>query len=148
MNINKNVNKIFNNNFTKGFKKFINKGNVLNLSIAFVISQLFSKIVNSLSCDIIMPLMNILLNNKSDFSNLKFCITSNSNIYINYGKFLQAIFEFLIMSFFIYIILIIIFKKNLNSEKVNIENLNKEQIILMKEIKEILKNKLNKLIEK
>ncbi|WP_334331125.1 large conductance mechanosensitive channel protein MscL [Candidatus Phytoplasma prunorum] len=134
-----NVNKILNNNFTQGFKKFINKGNVLNLSIAFVISQLFSKIVNSLSSDIIMPFMNILLSDKNDFSDLRFRITSNSDIYIYYGKFLKTIFEFLIMSFFIYIILIIIFRQNLNSEKVNMESLTKEQIILIKEIKEILK---------
>ncbi|CAP18518.1 Large-conductance mechanosensitive channel [Candidatus Phytoplasma mali] len=137
-----NINKILNNNFTKGFKKFINKGNVLNLSIAFVISQLFSKIVNSLSSDIIMPFMNLLFSSdKNDFSDLRFRITSNSNIYIYYGKFLKTVFEFLIMSFFIYIILIIVFRQNLNSEKVNIESLTKEQIILIKEIKEILKKK-------
>jgi large conductance mechanosensitive channel len=136
--------------FKEGFKQFISKGDVLKLSIAFIMGQLFSKVVSSLTTDILMPPMSWIFSKTCLLSNLKFHI--NENISINYGIFFQNVFEFFLVSFFIYIILSLVFKripKNVTSKSAdlnlsinkNIESLEKQQTIILKEIKEILSKK-------
>jgi len=54
--------------FIEEFKKFISRGNVLDMAVGIIIGGAFTKIVNSLVADIIMPPLGILLGN-IDFSN-------------------------------------------------------------------------------
>lgn len=83
----------------KEFKEFAMKGNIMDLAIGVVIGGAFQSIVNSLVSDIIMPIVS-LFTGKVDFSNLKITIENTS---INYGNFITAIVNFLIIAFSIFI---------------------------------------------
>ncbi|MEN6480953.1 MAG: large-conductance mechanosensitive channel protein MscL [Anaerolineaceae bacterium] len=96
------------------FKKFIMRGNVLDLAIGIVIGGAFGKIVSSFVTDIIMPPIGLLLG-KVNFSNLFINISGESypNLAaaqsagaatINYGLFIQSIVDFLIVGFAIFLI--------------------------------------------
>lgn len=96
------------------FKKFIMRGNVLDLAIGIIIGGAFGKIVSSLVTDIIMPPIGLLLG-KVNFSNLFINISGKSypNLAaaqaagaatINYGLFIQSIVDFLIVGFAIFLI--------------------------------------------
>ncbi|MEZ0180540.1 large conductance mechanosensitive channel protein MscL ['Camptotheca acuminata' phytoplasma] len=132
--------------FKIGFQQFISKGDVLKLAIAFIMGQLFTKIISSLTIDIIMPPINYLFNDKYSIKDWRFELAPN--VFINYGNFIQNIFEFILISLFIYTILVYFFQKlitkNNDSEnkqkqlQIEIEKREKEKIILLQEIKDIL----------
>ena len=100
--------------FVSEFKVFIAKGNVLDLAIGVIIGAAFGKIVTSLTDDIIMPVVGLALG-KVDFANL--FIAMNGQHYatlaeakkagvgtINYGLFINALINFLIIAFIIFMI--------------------------------------------
>ena len=93
-------------NFTKEFKKFISRGNVVDLAVGVIIGGAFGKIVSSLVNDIIMPLISILMGG-FNFAGWKIHIpafTSNSNgVDIGIGSFIQNIIDFLIIAICIFI---------------------------------------------
>ncbi|PQP79733.1 large conductance mechanosensitive channel protein MscL [Candidatus Phytoplasma phoenicium] len=136
------------------FTNFIYKGDLAKFTVAFIMGQLFTKVVASFSTDIVMPPINWFLSNRN-FDNLKLDL-NNQGISINYGIFLQKLFEFLLVSFILYLILNIFLKKiektqentitqpnlELNAIK-NIESLEKEKIELLKQISASLKNNQN-----
>ena len=82
------------------FKKFAIKGNVIDLAVAVVIGGAFGKIVTSLVNDIIMPLVGIIMGGVN-FSSLSFVLHGNS--ILSYGNFIQAIVDFLIIAWAIFI---------------------------------------------
>lgn len=96
------------------FKKFIARGNVMDLAIGVIIGGAFSAIVTSLVNDIIMPPIGLLLG-KVDFSNL-FIDLSGAGYEslaaaqeagaatINYGLFINAIINFLIVALVIFLV--------------------------------------------
>ncbi len=101
-----------NKGFMQEFKEFALKGNVLDLAVAVVIGWAFGKIVSSLVADIITPLVWILLG-WVDFTTLAYTVInpiSNQQVSLNYGNFIQNIFDFIIVAFSIFI-----FVKVLNS---------------------------------
>lgn len=128
--------------FQSGFKEFINKGDIIKLSIAFIMGQLFTKVISSLSADIIMPPINLLLNRQYIKS---WKLSLNNEIAINYGNFLQNLFEFLLVSLVIYTFLAFFYQKNIkkndSNEKQKLESLETEKIKILKEIKELLEKK-------
>lgn len=79
------------------FKKFALRGNVVDLAIGVVIGAAFTSIVNSLVNDILMPIIGIFIG-KIDFSSYKFAG-------IAYGKFINAVVEFFIVAFVLFIII-------------------------------------------
>jgi large conductance mechanosensitive channel len=96
------------------FKKFIMRGNVLDLAIGVIIGGAFGKIVASLVNDVLMPVIGLALG-KVDFSGLFFSL--NGQAYatlaeakaakaptLNYGVFINTIIEFLIVAIVIFII--------------------------------------------
>ena len=96
------------------FKEFIAKGNVLDLAVGVIIGAAFGKIVTSLTDDIIMPVVGLALG-KVDFANL--FIAMNGQHYatlaeakkagvgtMNYGLFINALINFLIIAFIIFMI--------------------------------------------
>lgn len=83
------------------FKSFALKGNAFELAIAVVIGTAFSGIVNSLVADIITPLLAF-FTNSVDFKELVW--TVRPNLAIKYGSFVQAIFNFAIISLSIFLI--------------------------------------------
>ncbi|MCA9900135.1 MAG: large-conductance mechanosensitive channel protein MscL [Ardenticatenaceae bacterium] len=84
----------------KEFKAFIAKGNVLDLAVAVIIGGAFGAIVTSLVNDIIMPLIGVILGG-TDFTTLAITVGDAS---ITYGNFIQAIINFLIIAFVIFMI--------------------------------------------
>lgn len=84
----------------KEFREFVMRGNVLDLAIAVIIGGAFGKIVGSLVNDILMPLIGALFGG-SKFSELSSLV---NGVPIVWGLFVQAIVDFLIVAFVIFII--------------------------------------------
>ncbi|MDE6412346.1 MAG: large conductance mechanosensitive channel protein MscL, partial [Eubacterium sp.] len=85
--------------FFKEFKEFISKGNVLDLAVGVIIGGAFSTIVTSLTDNIINPLINCI--GGAEIQGKIHLIGDN---YIDYGAFISAIINFLIMAFVIFCI--------------------------------------------
>ena len=96
------------------FKKFIMRGNVLDMAVGIIIGAAFGKIVSSFVSDILMPPLGLILGNV-DFSNL-FINLSSTKVdtlaeaqaaglpIIAYGLFLNAVVDFLIVAFAIFML--------------------------------------------
>ena len=84
----------------KEFKEFILRGNVVDLAVAVIIGGAFGAIVTSLTNDIIMPLIGVLLGG-IDFSSLTIQIGEAT---IAYGNFIQAIINFLIIGLVLFFV--------------------------------------------
>ena len=89
-------------NMLKDFKAFAIKGNVIDLAVGVIIGGAFGKIVTSLVEDIIMPLVGLLLGGV-DYS--KWALTLGDAT-VNYGLFIGAIINFLIVAFSIFFLII------------------------------------------
>lgn len=87
--------------FFAEFKKFIMRGNVIDLAVGVIIGGAFQAIVSSLVEDIVTPLLGIILG-KVDFSNLAVTIGDAS---IGYEKFITAVINFFIMALVIFAII-------------------------------------------
>jgi large conductance mechanosensitive channel len=99
----------------KGFREFIMRGNVLDLAVAVVIGAAFGKIVTSLVNDILMPPIGLALKHV-DFTNLFVDLSGThpatlaqakaaGDATINYGLFLNAVLDFLIIAFAIFLVI-------------------------------------------
>jgi len=82
------------------FKDFIDRGNVMDLVVAVIIGGAFGAIVNSLINDIIMPLIGLILGGV-DFTNLSIVVGDAT---ILYGNFIQAIVNFLVIAFSVFLV--------------------------------------------
>lgn len=125
------------------FKKFISRGSVVDMAIGVIIGGAFGKIVSSLVNDIIMPLVGVILGGL-DFSSLSIKVGDAS---IKYGSFIQSVVDFLIIALCIFTMLQILNSikekadKKLGHKKEEEEKSKKdEQIILLEEIRDLLKN--------
>ncbi len=85
----------------KEFKEFVMRGNVLDLAVAVIIGGAFKSIIGSLVNDILMPLIGLVLGG-IDFASLNATV---GNAVIAYGAFIQAIVDFLIIAFVIFILI-------------------------------------------
>jgi large conductance mechanosensitive channel len=85
-----------------GFKKFILRGNVVELAVAVVVGAAFGAIVTALVADIITPIIAA-LGGKPDFSNLAFTINGSR---FTYGHFVNAVISFLIVAAAIYFLVV------------------------------------------
>ncbi len=85
----------------KEFKEFINRGNVIDLAVAVVMGGAFGKIVSALVDNVIMPLIGVVLGG-IDFSSAS--VTLSGGAELQYGLFIQAVIDFLIVSFVIFMI--------------------------------------------
>jgi large conductance mechanosensitive channel len=90
------------------FKEFALKGNVIDLAIGIIIGVEFGNVVNSMVNDVIMPPLGYIINGV-DFKDLMIVIregdpvAKTAPVAIRYGKFLQAIFNFLIIAMSVFI---------------------------------------------
>jgi large conductance mechanosensitive channel len=129
--------------FWEEFKAFAMKGNVLDLAVAVVIGTAFSAIVNSLVANIITPLVGILFNGV-DFNNEVWLVRG---VEIQYGVFLQSIFDFFVIALSIFIFIRILGKLKHKKVEEKVEEAPKvdPQEKLLTEIRDILleQNKSN-----
>lgn len=121
----------------KEFKEFAIRGNVVDLTVGIVIGGAFGKIVTSFVQDVLMPPIGILLGGV-DFSKLSLMVGDAS---FNYGAFIQAVVDFLIIAFAIFLLIKAInkLKKNTGKVKIKVEKVEKEEVKLLKEIRDLLK---------
>ena len=95
--------------FWSEFREFIARGNVLDLSVGVIIGGAFSTITSSVTSDLIMPIVSIFLGGV-DFSAMKvtlpnlFGVVSDTPNTLNYGNFLNAVINFLIMALVVFCI--------------------------------------------
>lgn len=89
------------------FKKFISRGNVVDMAVGVIMGSTFTKIVTSLVNDVMMPAIGMLIGGTS-FENFKYVIepatetAAESAIY--YGKFIQTIVDFLLVAIVVFMI--------------------------------------------
>ena len=127
----------------KEFKEFISKGNVIDMAVGVIIGSAFSKIVSSLVNDVIMPLLGIIIGG-IDFTKLTITLKDSA---INYGLFIQNIVDFLIIASCIFITIKIInkikkpFQEEKEEPKKEVKKEIPEDIKLLKEIRDLLKEK-------
>ncbi len=91
--------------FMKEFREFAMRGNVIDMAVGVIIGGAFGKIVSSLVADIVMPVLGI-LTGSVDFKDLKFVLSpaegDQAAVTLNYGLFIQNIFDFIIIAFAIF----------------------------------------------
>lgn len=130
----------------KEFKEFAIKGNVIDLAIWVVVGGAFSKIVTSLVNDLIMPFVGILTGG-INFSEYKVVLREGIGktppITLNIGSFIQTTVDFFIIAFAIFMFVRIINKLRTKKteEAVTIEEKISEEVLLLRDIKELLQNK-------
>jgi large conductance mechanosensitive channel len=110
--------------FIKDFKVFLQRGNVIDLAVAFVIGTAFSAIVTALVSNVIMPPIGLLLD-KVDFSNLYIILKEGTTpgpyltleaakkagaVTLNYGLFIMSLISFFIIALVIFSIVRVINK--------------------------------------
>lgn len=99
----------------KEFKAFAMRGNVLDLAVGVIIGGAFGRIISSLVADIIMPPIGLILG-KVDFANMFLTLSGNKlatldeakaagAVTINYGVFLVALIDFIIVAFVLFLLL-------------------------------------------
>ena len=130
----------------KEFKDFISRGNVLDMAVGVVVGGAFTAIVNSLVGDILMPIVGGIAGG-IDFTSY---VAKIGDASINYGTFIQAIINFLIVAWVIFMIV-----KAVNKMREKADALKKkeeeavaeapaepsEEILLLREIRDHLAEK-------
>lgn len=144
------------------FKEFISRGNVMDMAVGVIIGGAFTKIVNSVVSDIIMPALGLLTGN-IDFAELKLVLSEavmegetvvKEELAIRYGVFLDALLNFLLIAVCVFAVI-----KVINSVKEKAEKLRKKeeeeakaeapapapdpQVVLLEEIRDLLKKEKN-----
>ena len=133
--------------FISEFKKFAVKGNVIDLAVGVVIGAAFGGITKSLVDDVIMPPLGLLISNV-DFSRLKVVLKEaviengavvEQAVSINYGNFIQAVVNFLIIAMAIFVFVRTINRLREKEATKPAPPVNKQEVLLA-EIRDLLKN--------
>ncbi|MBQ3429929.1 large-conductance mechanosensitive channel protein MscL [Candidatus Saccharibacteria bacterium] len=136
----------------KEFKEFINRGSVVDLAVGIIIGGAFTSIVNSLVNDVVMPVVSMIIGG-FDFSNLKLTIPAYipgiEPATINYGNFITAVINFLIIAFVIFLLVRTLNKMRERAARATAKAEEKkeeekkeeqeDQTALLKEIRDLLK---------
>jgi len=95
------------------FKKFAMKGNVVDMAVGIIIGAAFGKIVSSLLNDVLMPPLGLLIGGV-DFIDLKITLKAAGTddagnvigaVTLNYGSFIQTLFDFTILAIAVFILI-------------------------------------------
>lgn len=119
------------------FKKFISRGNVVDMAVGVIIGAAFGKIVSSLVNDVLMPFVGIFLGGV-DFSALSFKM---GEAQIKYGAFIQTIIDFVIIAFTIFVVVKLFERLKRKEEVAPAPAAKPEDIVLLSEIRDLLKGK-------
>jgi large conductance mechanosensitive channel len=125
----------------KEFREFLSRGNVIDLAVAVILGVAFGAIVTSLVNDIIMPLIGILIGGIS-FTSLMIQVGTAQ---VKYGNFLQALVNFLIIAFVVFMIVRSINKIQARFQKpapAAAPPPPPADIVLLTEIRDLLKNRV------
>jgi len=131
----------------KEFKAFIAKGNVMDMAVGIIIGAAFTAIVNSMVGDMLMPIIGVFTAG-IDFSNLFFALDGNSYAtmaaaeeagaaIVKYGVFINAIINFIIVAFVIFMLVKQVNK--LKEEEAKAPAVPPADVKLLTEIRDLLK---------
>ena len=128
----------------KEFKDFAMRGNMIDLAVGVIIGGAFGKIISSLVADLIMPPIGLLVGGVN-FVDLKWVMKSpeivngvkKAAVTWNYGNFLQATLDFLIVAFCVFLLVKVLNSLTKKKEAVPVEPTKQEQ--LLTEIRDLLK---------
>lgn len=133
------------------FKKFILRGNVIDLAVAVVIGAAFGAIITSIVNDIIMPVIGYIIAGV-DFAELKIVlepavivdgVETAAEVAIRYGNLILVILQFLIIALCIFLVIKAIAKTRERFEKKKEEAAEPaaraEDVVLLEEIRDLLK---------
>lgn len=121
-------------NFLFEFKTFAMRGNVIDLAIGVVIGAAFNQITTSLVTNVLTPPLGLVMGGL-DFSTL--AIPLGGKAVIGYGLFLQALFNFLIVAFALFLFIKVVnrFSKKEKEEAAAVES---QELSVLKEIRDLL----------
>lgn len=121
--------------FIREFKTFLNRGNVLDLAVGVIIGGAFKSITDSLTNDILMPLLGLLVNRVS-FSDLTLTLGSAT---IAYGSFIEAVLNFIIMAFAVFCLVKAFNRLHRKKEEAAPAPKPSKEELLLTEIRDLLK---------
>ncbi|MBX7144833.1 MAG: large-conductance mechanosensitive channel protein MscL [Oligoflexia bacterium] len=94
--------------FFSEFRQFAMRGNVVDMAVGIIIGGAFGKIVSSLVADVLMPPIGMLIGGVN-FTGLKVTLREAADgsaaVTLNYGNFVQTIFDFAIVAFAIFMVI-------------------------------------------
>lgn len=137
------------------FKKFIIKGNVVDMAVGIIIGAAFGTVVKSLVSDVIMPPIGLAMGG-IDFANLFFIIKEGATaapyatveaaaeagaVTINYGQFINHTISFLIVGFAVFLLVKYVNKLQENEEEETPDSTPAAEEVLLEEIRDLLKAK-------
>ena len=124
------------------FKKFLIKGNAVDMAVGFIFGAAFATVVKSLIANVVMPPIGMALG-KVDFSQLKYVILPASDgveeVAIKYGVFINDVVSFVILGFIVFMLVKMISKLQKKEEAKPAPTPANE--VLLAEIRDILKKK-------
>lgn len=128
--------------FVDEFKTFVARGNVVDMAIGLIIGAAFGTVVSSLVADILMPPIGLLVGGV-DFTG--FSISLNEHVKLEYGKFLQAVFNFLLTAFAVFMVIKVMnrLRAGIDAKKAaepKPEPVPTKEEVLLTEIRDLLKS--------
>ena len=124
----------------KEFKKFIARGNVLDLAVGVIVGGAFSSIVTSLVNNIFTPIIGLIVGGV-DFSSLSITFRDTK---IMYGAFIQSVIDFLIVAFCLFIVVKAVNKVTHKKEEKPAKPTKSEELKTLEEIRDLLKNDIQR----
>lgn len=121
----------------KEFKEFAMKGSLIDMAVGIIIGAAVGKMVSTLVENILMPIIGVAMGGVN-FQDLSFKVGDAA---IGYGAFIQAMIDFLIVAFVIFMILKMINKMKANFEQEQAEEKEEDpaDVALLTEIRDLLK---------
>jgi large conductance mechanosensitive channel len=131
----------------KEFKEFAVKGNMVDLAVGIIIGGAFGKVVSSIVEDVLMPPLGLLIGG-INFKDIKLSLKdavidaagkTHQAVTINVGNFIQALFDFTIIAFAVFVMVKVINSMNRKAEAAAVSAPPTKQEELLTEIRDLLK---------
>ncbi len=146
--------------FFEEFKEFISKGNVIDMAVAVIIGNAFKAIITALVDNVIMPLISLAVGGLN-FTEWKWVLTpatvvdgvEQAEVAVSYGILLQAVIDFLIVAFCIFLALKILLAVQTKTKALLVKKAEEEaaeeaaaepaetEMDVLRDIRELLKTK-------
>ncbi len=146
--------------FFEEFKEFISKGNVIDMAVAVIIGNAFKAIITALVDNVIMPLISLAVGGLN-FTEWKWVLTpatvvdgvEQAEVAVSYGILLQAVIDFLIVAFCIFVALKILLAVQTKTKELLVKKAEEEaveeaaaepaetEMDVLRDIRELLKAK-------
>ncbi|MTC78732.1 large-conductance mechanosensitive channel protein MscL [Providencia sp. wls1916] len=135
--------------FLKEFREFAMKGNVVDMAVGIIIGAAFGKIVSSLVADVIMPPLGLIIGGV-DFKQFSLVLREAEGsvpaVVMNYGMFIQTVFDFVIVAFAIFMAIKVMNKVRREKEEAGPAEpaAPSTEEVLLSEIRDLLKEQNKK----